>query len=52
MDGFFSQLTLLARGWGGQVVRSKGWFSVARGLFGKEIAVFMKGMYVEMFMCR
>jgi len=51
MDGFISQLTLLARGWGGQVVRSKSVW-VAWGLFRNEFAVFMKGMYVELFMCR
>ena len=28
MDGFVSQLTLLARGWGGQVVRSKRGFGL------------------------
>ena len=52
MDGFVSQLTLLARGWGGRVVRSERGFEAAWGLFGNEIAVFMKVMYVELLMCR
>ena len=46
MDGFVSQLALLARGWGGRVVRSKRGFGAAWGLFGNEFAVFVKEMYV------
>ena len=39
---YVAQVTLLVWGW-------VGW--MARGLFGDEIAVFVEGMYVELFIC-
>jgi len=44
---YIAQLTLLV--WvDGQV---KEWVWAARGLFGDEIAVFVEGMYEELFIC-
>jgi len=42
---YVAQLTLLVLG------RVKEWVWAARGLFGDEIAVFVEGMYVELFIC-
>ena len=47
---FVAQLALLARGWDRWVVRSERVWAAWR-LFGNEFAVFVKGMYVELFIC-
>jgi hypothetical protein len=49
MDGFVSQLTLLARGWGGRVDRSKRGFGLPGDCSEMSLPFFMKGMYVELF---
>jgi len=50
VEEYVAQLALLAWGRDRWMARSKRVWA-AWGLFGDEIAVFVKGMYVELFIC-
>jgi hypothetical protein len=50
IEEFIAQLAISARmGRVGGYIKERGW--AAWGLFGNEFAVFLKGMYVELFIC-
>ena len=51
MDGFVSQLVLLAQRCSGRVVSSKRVFGLPGDCSEMSLPFFMEGMYVELFVC-